>query len=249
MKRFALFPIALCFSPLLWANAFSETFQGATKVNLNLYLFAADVSGQIGQGNLQYDVDQPFKETLKNLDDSFMAHLDISKGQWGVYVDRQIVKTSQQQHVMQVPVALGTELNQSSYGVYYQAYRSPESTQKNRAKLVIEPTIGMHHTKADATLAVMQYQTDVSKSWDEFFWGSRFRYNFDSPWNLAGEFSVGTENTISAQGYVGYRIPVFKRDVNLRAGYRYFEQDYRSGNFHWDIKQHGPVIGINLPIF
>ncbi len=39
------------------------------------------------------------------------------------------------------------------------------------------------------------------------------------------------------------------REINLRAGYRYFEQDYKSNNFHWDIRQYGPVIGINLPIF
>lgn len=28
-----------------------------------------------------------------------------------------------------------------------------------------------------------------------------------------------------------------------------FEKKYKSNNFHWNISQQGPVLGINLPIF
>ncbi|MFW1816391.1 hypothetical protein ACG9X6_17290 [Acinetobacter guillouiae] len=28
-----------------------------------------------------------------------------------------------------------------------------------------------------------------------------------------------------------------------------FEKNYKSNNFHWNISQQGPVLGINLPIF
>ena len=231
------------------ANQFSDTFHGQPKLNLNVYAFAADVDGDISKGNIDYEVDQPFKDTLKELDQSFMAHLELNKGKWGIYADKQYVKTSQDKLVFNIPLALNTKLDQSSYGVYYQAYVSPEQTKDNYSKFIVEPTIGMHQTDASATLSVLNNQVKTSADWDEFFWGARFKYNFNSPWNLASELSFGVENTRSAQAYLGYRIPVFDRNLNIRAGYRYFEQDYKSNDFKWDIKQHGPVIGINLPIF
>ncbi|RZG44405.1 porin family protein [Acinetobacter wuhouensis] len=249
INRYLCFSLGILLSQVTFSSELSESLQGSPKLNINLYAFAADVDGKISKGKVNYDVDQPFKETLKDLDRSFMGHVDLSKGKWGIYTDLQKVETSQEKSAMHIPIALGTKLDQRSYGIYYQAYISPEKTAKNQAKLIVEPTVGTHRTKAEATLAVLNQGIDVHATWDEFFWGSRFKYNFDSSWNLASEVTFGSENTISAQAYIGYRIPVLSRDLNLRAGYRYFEQDYKSDHFHWDIRQHGPVIGINLPIF
>ncbi|OTG65027.1 hypothetical protein [Acinetobacter silvestris] len=249
IKRYLFLITGMVLTPFSFANSFIETFKGTPKINLNLYVFAADVDGSIGKGNIKYDVDQPFKETLKNLDQSFMAHIDVSKGKWGVYVDKKIVKISQEKELMQLPIALSTKLDQSSYGIYFQAFNSPQITKKNQNKLIVEPTIGIHHTKVNAKLTILNKIAETDKSWHEFYWGSRFKYNFDSPWNLATEITFGTENTISAQTYLGYRLPIFNREVNIRGGYRYLKQDYHSNNFNWDIRQHGPVIGLNLPIF
>ncbi|MDV2468104.1 hypothetical protein QR674_03810 [Acinetobacter chinensis] len=248
-KSYLFFSMAIIFSQVATAGSFSDTFQGSPKLYINLYAFAADVDGSINQGHIRYDVDQPFKETVKELDSAFMVHADISKGLWGFYTDKQTVKTSQNKHALQLPVALNTKLNQDRYGIYYQAYISSETAQNNQPRLIVEPTAGIHHTEAKATLSVLNQSVKADQSWDEFFWGTRFKYNFNSPWNLASEITFGTENTVSAHAYAGYRIPVMNRYINLRAGYRYLEQDYKSGNFHWDIIQKGPVIGINLPIF
>ena len=249
IKNFILFSASILITQIATAESFSVTFKGKPKLNDNLYVFAADVSGSINQGNIKYEVDQPFKETLKELDESFMAHVDFSKGKWGIFADKQIVKTSQEKNAMSIPVALNTKLDQSSYGLYYQAYVSPFFDFKSHSKLIVEPTIGVHRTQAEASLAAFNKTAAIDTSWNEFFWGSRFKYNFDTTWNLASEVTFGVENTISAQAYLGYRFPIMNRDLNLRAGYKYFEQDYKSNNFHWEIRQQGPVIGINLPIF
>ena len=63
------------------------------------------------------------------------------------------------------------------------------------------------------------------------------------------ELTFGVKDTVSAQAYLGYRIPIQDRHLNLRVGYRYLEQDYKSTDFHWDMRQHGAVVGVNLPIF
>ncbi len=241
--------LSLFSSQQIFAGSLAESWEGDTKLNANIYVFAADTSGSIQKGNIKYDVDQPFKESVKELDSSFMAHLDLSKGKWGIYVDKQIVKTSQDKQILSVPLALSTKLDQSSYGIYYQAYLSPETAAGKYSKLIVEPTIGVHHTDVKAELGVANSSMQTSASWNEVFWGARFKYNFDSPWNLASELTFGADNTHSAQAYIGYRVPVFEHNINVRAGYRYFSQDYKSGDFHWDIQQRGPVIGINLPIF
>ena len=231
------------------ANPLQNSLDGPIKANLNLYVFAADISGDIGAGPITYDVDQSFSDTLEHLDKSYMGHFDLSKGKWGAYVDYQSVQTSQKQSVLQLPVALSTDLDQTSFGVYYQAYTSDKSTKNGYSKFIVEPTIGVHHTKAAANLSALGKNIDLNKSWNEIFWGSRFKYNFESPFNLASEITFGQEGTISAQTYLGYRLGFFDRDFNLRMGYRYLEQDYRSDNFHWKVKEYGPVIGLNLPLF
>lgn len=249
LKIISAISASLLLSPLTFAGSFIETFEGPTKLNLNLYVFAADVNGTIAQGPFSYHVDQPFKETMKQLDNAYMFLGDLSKGKWGIYADKQVVKTSDKVTEMNIPIALSTKLNQSRYGMYYRAYESPERTQYHYAKLRVEPTMGVHSTKAKAKLSVLNMEANADSSWNEFFWGSRFSYNFDSPWNLASELTFGADESISAHAYLGYRIPAFNRDFNVRVGYRYLKQEHESDGFNWDIKQHGPIIGINLPVF
>ncbi|OAL76802.1 hypothetical protein AY606_12620 [Acinetobacter sp. SFB] len=249
INKYLFFSVGILFNQITIAGTFTETFQGTPKLNINLYAFAADIDGSINKGRIKYDVDQSFEETIKHLDRSYMAHVDLRQGAWGIYTDLQNVETSQEKNVMNLPIALSTQLKQNNYGIYYQAYISPELTSEKEPRLVIEPTIGIHRIKVEATLTVLNQYLETDTKWNEFFWGSRFKYNTNTPWNLASELTFGAENTLSAQAYLGYRIPIFDRALNLRAGYRYLEQDYRSNNFHWDIRQHGPVIGINLPIF
>ena len=241
---------SLLFSPLLFAaNDLSNSLAGPFHLNTDLYIFAADIDGSISDGNLDYKVRQPFHETVKNLDHFFMGRINLSKGDWGIYIDQQLVKTTENKQVLQYPIALKTKLTQTSYGLYYQAYRSPVENINQRPKLTVEPTIGIHHTEAKATLGAFGLSKTADMNWNEFFWGTRLRYNFDSPWNVASEITAGAKDTLLAQAYLGYNVAVFNRDINLYAGYRYFKQDYRSGNFHWNIHEQGPVLGLNIPIF
>ncbi|WOE31410.1 MULTISPECIES: hypothetical protein [unclassified Acinetobacter] len=249
IKKYCYFFALGLVSPSIFANSFTDSFAGTPKINATIYVFAADINGTLHDQNIKYNVDQSFNETLKHLDQAYMTYIDINKGDWGIYFDKQLVKTSTAEQVFNVPLAIKTKLDQSSYGVYYQAYKSPNKLQNQYSSLIIEPTIGIHHTEANATLAALGNTKQAEIHWNEFFWGTRLRSNFDSPWNLASQVTIGVKDTIAAHFYVGYRIPGFNRDFNLRVGYRYLKQDYESNGFHWKISERGPVIGINLPIF
>lgn len=246
---------ALSFLPFTYAHAadgddnISNSWEGPVKVNLNLYAFAADANGEIKKGNVRYDVDQSFKDSLDYLDETYMLHLDVNKGRWGAFYDTKMAKFSTEANTPYTPVVADAKLKQHSLGVYYQAYISEKNTNNHYPRFIVEPMIGVHHTDLKATLGAFNQSVHTSADWNEVFWGSRFKYNFDSPWNLSAEVSLGAEDTLATQAYLGYRKEIFKRPVNFRVGYRYFEQDHHSDDFKWHISQHGPVLGINLPLF
>jgi len=54
---------------------------------LNIYGFAADINGIIGYQGINYQLDQPFKDTLEALDQALIGHLEVTKGKWGIYTD------------------------------------------------------------------------------------------------------------------------------------------------------------------
>ena len=239
----------LALAPTAYASNIEDTWEGPVKLDLNAYVFAADLQGTLSKGDTDYTVDQPFSESAKNLDRFYMFELDLNKGRWGTYLDMEVVKISENKDVLNYPVAVTTDLNQGKFGVYYQAYISEKNEKNNLPRFIVEPTIGMHRTEVEADLSAFGKKITVSENWNEFFWGSRFKYNFDSPWNLSGEAIFGAEDTISTQAHLGYRKDIFKRPINFKVGYHYFKQNHRIDDFKLDIKEHGPVIGINIPIF
>ena len=67
IKKYLYLSFGALFSQAAAAGSFAESFEGAPKLNINLYVFAANVDGSVGKGNMKYDVDQPFKKQLKSL--------------------------------------------------------------------------------------------------------------------------------------------------------------------------------------
>ncbi|AZN69582.1 hypothetical protein F4U02_02865 [Acinetobacter haemolyticus] len=225
-----------------YAESIKDSFAGETKVFLNIYGFAADIDGVIGYQGLNYQVDQPFKDTLESLDKAVMGHIEISKGKWGAFSDIQYVKTADKKEVHSFPVALSTKVNLSNLGIYYRAY---EQFPHGKG-LVIEPTLGVNYTDLEGTLEALGKHLTVEKHWSEYFGGARVRYNSDSPWNLAAQYTYGTEQTQVAQAYLGYRQKILTAPVNFRVGYRYVSQDYKNSSFKWDTVQQGPILGVGF---
>ena len=226
---------------------------------LSLYGFASKVNGNVGMGNKTTNAHVPFSEIWHNLDSAFMGHLDFSKGKWGLAIDHQYSKVSMDKQKgiqimpnMTIPldIDLITKLNRTSVGVYYTALDKTYPNKKQR--LVLAPTIGMHFTNASAKIGAtsaylpQQLHEDRSVYWSEPYIGTRFLYEFNEKWNLAGQLDIGTKNSKGYQAYVGYRTKVFDLPANIRVGYRMISQDHKEGDFNWDIRQYGPVIGLSL---
>lgn len=230
---------------------------------LSLYAFTPKTDGTIGMGSRQISSRIPFSETWENLDFAFMGHVDLKKGKWGVYLDQQYAKVSMDKQAgvqitpntaIPIKADLKTELNRTSIGMYYTALDTSEDRQRKR-RFVLEPTVGIHLTNVSAKMNAfspgLPYSVRESRSiyWSEPYLGTRFLYEFNEKWNLAGQVDFGTRHSKGYQVYLGYRTKLFNLPANVRIGYRRIDQKHREGDFNWHVKQYGPVIGVSLQFY
>ena len=101
IKRDSLLSIGIFMSRSTQAECVIEGLHGALRINPNMYAFGADVDNTISQENLNS------------------------------FTDWKTATTSQEIHAFSLPIVLNTQLDQTSYRIYNQAYLSPETTQLN----------------------------------------------------------------------------------------------------------------------
>ena len=234
----------LCFS-MAHANDTNSTEQSSNdqwKFSTNIYAFAADMDGTVGYRNVNYALEQSFSDTVKQLNKVMMANFDLNHGKWGAFADIQYVKTRETENILYFPVEIESTVSLSNMGLYYKAF----DQNVWGGNLVIEPLAGVEYTHIKTKLGSLGHTVDTEKNWFEYIGGARLRYNANSPWNFAAQYTYGLEKTEIAQAYIGYRIPNRIVAMNLRAGYRYVHQDYTNDNFKWDVTQKGPVIGVGF---
>lgn len=99
IKIYSLLSIGIFMSQSTQAKRFIKGLHGALRLNPNMYAFGADVDNTISQKNLNF------------------------------FADWKTVATSQEKHAFSLPIALNTQLDQTSYRIYNPAYLSPETTQ------------------------------------------------------------------------------------------------------------------------
>lgn len=105
---------------------------------------------------------------------------------------------------------------------------------------------------AKAVSANLQSNLPTSASFDREWMdpiiGARWQWNFKEKWFLAakgdiGGFGVGSDFAWNSQATVGYQ---FTDSFSTELGYRYYDTDYRDGDFEYDIAEHGAFIGLNF---
>ena len=231
-------------------------------LRVSVYGFAAGIDGNLGFGQHQVSPRITFSEVWNDLDSAIMAHIDYKYKKLGVYYDFQNVKTSSVEHaqiqlaptvILPVQADVRTKLRRSNLGAYYTAFETTGLSQKH--KLKIEPTIGIHYTKAQASLYVhsdaLPYEFNIQKStsWYEPFIGSRVTYQFNPKLSVFGQADFGTQKSQDLQAYATYQTAIKSHPTYLVAGYRYINQKHEQNDFSWHIKEHGPVLGLSVQLF
>lgn len=102
-------------------------------------------------------------------------------------------------------------------------------------------------------------QADRSESFFDPIVGARVSSDLSEAWLAlisadVGGFHVGSDYSWNVQGHVGYRATVLGLPAIFSVGYRALHQKYQSGDFKWEVTQHGPMLGmaytfkLNLPV-
>ena len=231
-------------------------------LRVSVYGFAAGIDGNLGLGQHQVSPRITFSEVWNDLDSAIMAHIDYKYKKLGVYYDFQNVNTSSVEHAqlqlaptvtLPVQADVRTKLRRSNLGVYYTALETTGLSQKH--KLKIEPTLGIHYTKAQASLYVhsdaLPYEFNIQKStsWYEPFIGSRVTYQFNPKLSVFGQADFGTQKSQDLQAYATYQTAIKSYPTHLIAGYRYINQKHEQNDCSWHIKEHGPVLGLSVQLF
>ncbi|WP_312163076.1 hypothetical protein [Phenylobacterium sp.] len=228
-------------------------------VSISPYVWAASLDGKATLAGFRTHVDVPFSDVFEHLDLAALGEVEVRKGRWGLYLDGQYVKTSQDEELMAQELGLGIVKAGATGGVFYRIYDSPQggdTVAGEPRRFVVEPMIGMRWTKLKADVEVLGFRTSKKADWTEPFVGVRSSLDLTDRWNLSGEADVGgfdidNKRSANAQAFVGYRTRLLSRPAMLRAGYRVLHQSYETGDFtgqsfRWDVTQQGPVIGLTM---
>ena len=224
------------------------------KVIISPYVWATSLNGDTSVLGVPAHVNVPFDETLKNLDIAIMGNAEITNGIVGAYFDGQYAKVSTDEPIHSVDIGVGMTSTVLSAGAYYRIYEAAlggDTVFGTMRTFAIEPTVGVRWTRLSTELKGAGHHISASESWTYPFVGARVNFDLTDRWNVAAEgdvggFGAGSQLSLNGQVYLGYRTTVFGRNGIVRAGYRALYQDYENNDFHWEVTQHGPVLGVSM---
>lgn len=243
-------------TPAGW-TAKSEGSSGWT-FSVAPYLWGASLSGNASVGQIDADVDATFADILEQLNIGAMVLAEARYKRFGIFAHPFFIRT-RSDNSGAIDTKVTNETTIIAGGVSYRVadFEIGELVEGQPVKIGIEPYAGVRWTHLRLEIKLKEGnipikgnlpQTDQSESWLDPIVGSRFFVNFTDRWILAtaadvGGFSVGTDYSWNAQGYVGYRSSLFGVPTTYTVGYRALHQKYDSNNFDWDVTQQGPILG------
>lgn len=224
------------------------------------YVWAGSLKGNGSLAGFNTDVNIPFSEVFDHLDFAAMGNVELTNGQWGVYLDAEHVKTSQTENLFANELDLGVKTTWLAAGAFYRVYEQSlggDTVFGKPRTLTFEPTVGVRWTKVEADVSFLGMGANKDANWTDPFVGLRVNADLTERWNLfaqadVGGFGAGSRLSVSAQAYLGYRTMALGRPAILRVGYRVLKQDYETDDFtgankfRWDVTQHGPVAGFSI---
>lgn len=192
------------------------------------------------------DVDMSFRDVLQDFDGGLMGAGEMRVGRWGFLADVLFTQVSPG-GTIPGPYRADVEVRARSLtlqgNVLYRFYETDV--------LSVDAGAGLRFWHLDNRLSIgpglLPSGFDYSRaaSWVDPVLVGRLSAQLGGPWSVTlvgdiGGFDVGSQFTWQAIGTVNYQ---WNRNLALRAGYRVLSVDYQDGNFQYDVRMQGPVLG------
>lgn len=257
--RFRLAGALLATASTALASPVAAAEDDGWSVTVSPYVWAASLDGKASLAGFDTHVDVPFSEIFDHLDFAVFGDVEIRKGRWGVFLDGQYVKTSQEENLLSQNLDLGITTSRAQGAVFYRIYDSPQggdTVTGSPRTFTIDPMVGVRWTELKAKVQVLGLETAKTADWTEPFVGVKSSWDVSERWNLSGEadvggFGVDNKKSANAQAFLGYRTHLLQQPSMLKVGYRAFYQKYETGDFtgqtfRWSVTQQGPVVGLSM---
>lgn len=210
------------------------------------YLWAANIDGTVGVGDITSSVDVGFDDILDNLDMAFAAHFGVRYNRFGAFVDFTYVEISPS---FETPGPLF----------------SRSDVRLKTASLDLKGSYRLYETDRvwlDLLAGARYYNQDISieqqpglaagrrasggEGWWDAVAGFRGQFSITDKWFLTYLADVGggsSDLTWQALGGIGYR---FNERLQATFVYRYMDYDYSSDDFIYNASTQGIGLGLGI---
>jgi len=252
LKHIAILSIAaalLCSASKSFAEAPAED---AWRFNITPYLWLPSVNTSQSVTNDPVNVESSTEgyDILDRLDFALLGTMEVAKGKWGVILDFQTVKTSNDNTVQLLGNThhFTTDLTvaDATLALEYRVIEAPKYTLDvlGGARAVY----GYTGIDIDATGAGPGFNGSASKTWIDPIVGLKAHYFFNDHWSVGAYGDIGGfigESVLTYQliGMVQYH---FNKHFAVDLGYRYWFDKFEKGDFKLDASLYGPVLGLTF---
>lgn len=216
-----------------------------------IYGWGQSLNGDVTVAGSTTTLNLDFEDLAKNLDLAFMGAFGATYGRWSFVTDLNYADISGNVPTPfgiinppggLLPTVVGIEQEQWLLNavVGYGLVRGESTT--------LDLYAGARLNSVDLELAFNRVTISGSESWIDPIVGLRVQHHFTPSFFVRasgdyGGFDVSSEETWQAMGLLGWRLHPC---ATVLLGYRVIDTDYRQGGFAWDLKAHGPILGLEV---
>jgi len=194
------------------------------------------------------DIDISFSDVLKDFDGGIMGATEMRAGRWSVIGDVLFTQVTPKGN-LPGPASADAKVRSRSLTLQADAlYRFHQSEFLN-----LDAGAGLRFWYLDNKLTIDPglLRNGVSHSESEYWVdpviAGRVNARIAGPWSATlvgdvGGFDVGSQLTWQFIGTLNYQ---WNEDLSLRLGYRALSVDYKQGDFLYDVRMQGPIVGVS----
>ncbi|MCC6682860.1 MAG: hypothetical protein IT445_18335 [Phycisphaeraceae bacterium] len=257
MKTRIIFMVLL-FSSLTTSAVWAQDDEW--RVDLDTWIWAMGIEGDIGARGLTSSVDATFFDVLDASDSliGLAGRLEIGKGKWAGFVDGAYNKIGVDNATGSLGIAkVDVTIEQAvvDFGLMYRLMDKP-SDQGSRRNNTLDVYAGARYQSLDIELDPATLPTrDHSQNWIDPIIGLKTTIPLSErfyllAWGDIGGFGVASDFTWATTAILGYDFTLFSRSATVFGGYRAIGTDYTDGSgankFTWDATLHGPILGLTI---
>jgi hypothetical protein len=223
----------------------STASESPFKFRVGIPAWASGVSGDVGVRGVSGHFDVPFSSLFNHLDAIAPLSMDASYGKWGVHLDGQYVKLSENFSTQGTLFESGTLEMEQAFANFNINYRVVDSAPFTLVALVGARYnyLSLHGTLQSARPRLIENQDESGNvSWADPILGLNAKVQVAKPVALVFTGDVGgfgAASDLTYQLFGGAEVQL-TRCFYTRTGYRYIYTDYSQGGSTYKMEMSGP---------